>query len=111
MKYLLFCGLSLMIAVTATGCRPRSPELPIPKEKLVPLLADVQLAEALLQNLYGREKDSTAMVYYQKICSLHGVEKSQLDTTLVLLQDDPKRMQEIFGEVLELLSVREAAVQ
>lgn len=102
---------SLLLFFLVGACRPKSPELPIPRDQLVPVLVDVQLAEAILQNFYGQEKDSLAQLYYQKICSLHGVEKSKLDSTLVLLQQDPQRMQDVFSEVLDSLTVREAAIQ
>ena len=94
----------LLIALGLLGlicCSEPPPELPIEEDKLVKILADVHIAEAALQNLSGEVKDSTADAYYQQIAQRHKIDRALLDSTIILIRKDAKRMSVLYTKVLE----------
>jgi hypothetical protein len=92
------------------SCRPRPVRLPLEDEVLIRVLADVHIAEAALQNLLGKTKDSLANVYYEQICEIHGVDRALLDSSMLLLQNNPNRLEGIYVEVMKELERLDAAV-
>ena len=70
-----------MVLLSLAACENKPAELLISEEQLVPLLADVHIAEAAMQHLRGELKDSMADVYYQELCEIHEVTKEDFDQT------------------------------
>ena len=105
-RYLLLYSCVLLFSLSA--CSGSEPELKIPEDKLVKILVDVHLAEASFQSLSGAEKDSIAEVYYEQIAEMHGIERSNLDSTIIQLRKDAIRMTSIYDKVLEELAKQEA---
>lgn len=85
--------------------------LSIPEDRLIPLLTDIHLAEAYLQNLYGAQRDSVSEIYYQKIFEMHGVSREEFYGTMEILREDTRRAHEVYESVLEELSAQEAEIQ
>lgn len=83
------------------GCTSKNPDPPIQEKDLIPLLEDVHLAEAALQNVRGPMKDSLSTLYYKEICTIHRINKTTLDTTLAMLRRDPERMTRLYTQVIE----------
>lgn len=109
-KKILF--LLLILSIWITGCGKEKPHaLPVSEEKMVQVLADVHLAEAALQSLYGNEKDSTAQVYYQQIYLIHNIDEEQFEKTMQLIRRQPETAEHIYGQVMEELSKREAEAE
>ena len=78
----------------------RAPSIPIPQEKLVPVLADAYIAEAAINSLIGSVKDSMAVVYYAQLCEIHDIRKADLDSTINIMQRYPSFMDSIYKNVL-----------
>ena len=99
----------LLLLSLLIGCQSRASQpLPIPEEELPPILLDLHLAESAAQNLYGSSHDSIIEVYYQQVCTIHKVERADLDSTLVQLRRDPERMHRVYNQMLGLIAEREA---
>ncbi len=100
----------LFLALTAwwmlAGCGEEAEPLPIEKTKLKAILVDVHVAEAALSNLYGPVRDSMATIYYEEICTIHEISRSELDTTLERLRRDPDLLYKTYEEVMEALEMR-----
>lgn len=106
MRYLILLGcFSLLVS-----CKPRPMRLPVEEDKLIRMLADVHVAEAALQGLLGHTKDSMANVYYDQICSIHGVDRPLFDSALQILQEEPERMEQIYAEVMKEMERLDAAL-
>lgn len=88
------------------GCTSKTPDLPIKEDALIPLLEDVHLAEAALQNVRGSMKDSLSTLYYKEICTIHHIDQVTLDTTLAMLRRDPSRMTRVYTQVIERVAKR-----
>jgi len=105
------CLLLLLLALPGWGCQMQEP-LPIPEEQLVPLLADIHLAEAVIREQPDPYlRDSMADQYYDYIFQLHQLDESDFLTSIEMLKEDLARMEQVYKKVLEELSVREAAMQ
>lgn len=104
--------LLFIVSVWGAGCgKEEVTGLAVPEEKMIQVLADVHLAEASLQSLYGNEKDSTAQVYYQQIYFIHEIEEEQFEEAMQWLRRDPETAERIYARVMEELSKREAEVE
>lgn len=97
------CVLLLLFLV---GCRQRFKKLSISQEVLVPLLCDVHLSEAALQNVHGALKDSLAVVYLDQICKIHNISRERLDEVLAELRNNPDAMKKTYLEVSQKLQQR-----
>lgn len=86
------------------------PSCAIPEDKLILVLADVQVAEAAAQNLMGERKDSILALYYGQIYTIHGVSEEEFLACFDALQSDPERMSVLYERVLERLSLQQAQV-
>lgn len=109
MRYLILLGCFAMLGLLVS-CKPRPVRLPVEEGKLILMLADVHVAEAALQGLLGRTKDSMANVYYDQICSIHGVGRPLFDSALQILQEEPERMELIYAEVMKEMERLDAAL-
>ncbi len=78
--------------------------IPIPQEKLVPVLADAYIAEAAINTLIGSVKDSMAEVYYTQLCEVHDITKADFDTTISIMQRHPIFMDSVYANVLRHLT-------
>lgn len=85
------------------ACKKKAVTLPIEEEKLVRIVADVQVAEAVLQNSYGRLKDSMGNRYLSQILQIHGVDSIAFVQCMDYLLKDPAAMESLFGKVIETL--------
>lgn len=104
-------SLIVILLFFLVSCSESGQDLPIPEDKLVKVLVDVHLAEAALQGLGGLIRDSTADVYYDQIAQRHKIERSVLDSTVILFRKNPEIIADIYSKVLEELTAYEAAAK
>lgn len=104
-RYSIFLLLFFIFA-----CRPeeKAPELPIPHEKLIPVLTDAYIAEAAINSLTGEIKDSMAEIYYEQIFEIHEIKRIDFDTTISIMQAYPNFMDTVYARVLERLTELDA---
>jgi hypothetical protein len=91
----------LISLIFLLGCKSETIELPIPEEELLPILIDVHLAEAALQNLRGDTKDSMANLYYEQICTIHQVNRKMLDSSITFLRSEPIILEKLYTKAME----------
>lgn len=105
-------GASLVAILFLSACgSDKKEKLPIPESELPSLLADIHLAEAVIQNTNGNIRDSVADVYYQQIFLIHNLSEEDFDKTMAILREDPARIKPIYDKVLEIISEREAQME
>lgn len=78
------------------------------RAKLVALLADIHLAEAAMNNVYGKAKDSLAILYYDQVYAIHGVNPLLFEEQIAILKKQPELMASIYEEVLIKVQALEA---
>ena len=85
----------------------------IPREKIILILADVEIAESALrqkQNV-GSEIGSLQEVYYYTIFKNHEVRKEQFDSSMLYYRQDAETMDKIYEDVITRLSLVESETQ
>ncbi len=93
---LKFLGLVLLFSFLACG---KGGPMPISEKTLVLVTIDMHYAEAAVQNVYGRQKDSLLKVYYQEIFGLYKIKQEDYIESMRMLQNDSKRFDKFYNEV------------
>jgi len=92
------------------ACGPKPAVLPIEKERLIPVLVDVHIAEAAVQSLRKQEKDSVIQVYYEQIFEIHKISEDDFYASMEVLKQDAYQLEQIYEVVLEEVTKKGATV-
>ncbi len=104
MRFLILIFLLLSIIYS---CNKNDRALPIDRAKLVDILVDVHVAEAVLQEYTFPVKDSIGKAYYQKIFKLHQVNENEFNKSMYLLKQDPEALESVYKDVIAAIEQRE----
>lgn len=103
MKIYIFSFL-LLFGLTACYKNPETAAPTISTDKMVNILADVHLAEALLTEIAsGDKKDSTAQLYYQQIYFIHKITPKDFDQSMEAYVQDPFVLDSLYNKVITKL--------
>jgi hypothetical protein len=110
-RNLLF--LFLLTLACCFSCKPKNEKLPagiLSKEQMIPVLADIQLAESAIaiKNLYPDSAKIYAADYTNFIYRQHRIPKSVFEKSLNYYIQHPKDLDEIYTNVISELSLKEA---
>ena len=101
----------IYISFILFSCVEKEKPLPMEEEVLIPLLVDVHIAEAALQNVSKIYKDSMADIYYDQLAEMHKISREELNETVLLMRTSPEKLNEIYTKVVEELGKREAELK
>lgn len=104
MRFFIFIIFTLVIT---SSCNGNKEKLPIERDKLVDVLVDVHIAEAVLQEYTLQAKDSIGKAYYQKIYELHKVDEKAFNKSMYLIRQNPAAMESLYKDVLAEIERRE----
>lgn len=108
MRYLLFV---IFCCMNLLACNKDMAEMPIDRDKLIPILVDVHLAEAAMQEVPSEKRDSLGKAYYKKVFSIHKVTEADFNKSLFIIRQDPDELEAIYKEVIANLEKREEAAR
>jgi len=97
----------VMLIVSCGKGEEKIPDNLIARERLIPLLADMQYTEAIIQLKNLSYTDSTKNIaygHYKYIFEKHHVTSEQFTTTFDWYKSHPKEMSELYKDVLTQLS-------
>ena len=95
-------------ACNETTVSPKKIEPDIPQEKMVQILKDIHLAEAISQSERTNIKDSLLAIYYDDIYRIHNITKEDLERNLKLWMSDAEVTDKLYEKVIEELSKEES---
>jgi hypothetical protein len=77
------------------------PDNLIDREKMVLILADVEIAESALRQKQNVDQEigGTREVYFHTIFKTHDISRAQYDSSLLYYKQDPKTMDKIYEDV------------
>lgn len=108
MRLIILVWILLLLSVS---CRKRDKDLRIEEDKLVKVLVDIHVAEAAAQSLMGDTKDSMMFVYYRQVFHIHGIQQADFDSTMIILREDPVRLERIYAKVMDELNEKSAQLK
>jgi Domain of unknown function (DUF4296) len=92
---------------TFNACENNTSQLPMPKDKVVELLADIHMADAYVESVNPTMKDSMAKLYYPQIFKHHGITTTVYDSTFAVLSKHPDLMKNVYDAVLLKIEERQ----
>jgi len=103
----------IMITVIFAACNettvnPEKIEPDIQEEKMVQILKDIHLAEAIAQSERINIKDSLLAIYYDDIYRIHNITKEDLERNLELWMNDAEVVDKLYEKIIEELSKEES---
>jgi len=105
-----FLGIFLMLVfLTACDSGRRDRNFVVEQEKMVDVMVDVHLTEAILRNkkISGEELDKKTSDYYSRIFHKHDITKKQFDSSLVYYEKNVDQFNEIYEEVIVKLNKKQ----
>lgn len=117
MKNLILLIIGLMMLSSCYTAHENEKQPPpqnlIDKDKIVLILADIELAEsALRQKLnHGYEVKEVKEAYYRSIFSEYEISREQFDSSMTFYKQDLDELNLIYEEVITRLSVIESEVE
>ncbi|MEM7104158.1 MAG: DUF4296 domain-containing protein [Bacteroidota bacterium] len=78
------------------------------EEKLVRILADIHLAEAVIQSIPASKRDSLSELYYAYIYEIHETNEQEYLRNRKALLSEPSEADKVYEKVIETLSKKEA---
>ena len=99
-------GLGMLLILFS--CREEELPISLSEEKLMDVLIDMHMAEAMMNKLPSSDQDTVGEVYYRMIYREHEITKDEFDQSMNVLREDPVRLNGIYEKILERLNVLEA---
>jgi hypothetical protein len=112
-KKILLPFLLLIIIFSCNSNRMKVPDYVVDEDKLVPLLVDIHLTDALLnkERKPQKEKYDKALMMYPSVLLKHNINRADFDSTIRFYSKYPEEFALIYDEVLRELSMREGDIQ
>lgn len=99
------------------GCSGEEGDVTVPasvlrQTTLIPLLADIHMAEAKLsmQNIYGDSASKMAAPLYSKVFHKHGVTEEELKRSIIFYTQHPLMFNNLYRAVIDTLQGRQSSV-
>lgn len=98
-----------LLALVLGSCTPdKIGPPPVDVELLVPVLADLQVAESLMIEVPAPLRDSMREVYYEAVLDDYQLSKERFDSLLLIVRREPEWVSVVYSGVSDELSKREA---
>lgn len=104
-KILPFAVLLLIV-----GCTKRPKEV-ISPEKIVPIIEDIHLTDALLTNSRTRKTPEEIAKYYTYIFKKHHISAEDFKESMKYYAQNPKELRESYTQILENLATRDSILK
>ncbi|MEM6769830.1 MAG: hypothetical protein AAF597_04510 [Bacteroidota bacterium] len=99
----------LFLPLLLHSCAKPGPGLPPPEaELLAPVVADLQLAEALSSEVPVLVRDSMRNVIYDLTLADHDLDRATFDSLLWIVRAEPEWVDSLYSRVGVILAAREA---
>lgn len=99
----------IIVLLAVCSCK-RTPGYVIKADEMSAILADMHMAEAVVENNYGNyASDSARMALKQTVLETHGVTLEQFDTSLVWYGHNIDEYLKVYDGVIENLQARQSA--
>ena len=110
-KILIYTLLVMLALSSCSGRRSKSSVAILSEQKMVELLVDTHLADAMLyvDNSRADEKRDKALFYYPSVLEKYGITKARMDSSVAWYMRNPAAYARIYEQVIQDLEKRKAA--
>lgn len=97
--------ISFLLVSCAGEEAPLPPANAIPEDRFVPVMVDVHLVEATINQKFGRIDDTTSSSqrYYEALFEKHHITRTEFDSTFNYYKRNPRQMEKIYQQVNDSL--------
>lgn len=74
---------------------------------MIEVMADMQLAEASMQRLTKKIKDTLSLRYYDEIYEIYGIDEEAFLHNIKVMENNPKLAKRVYDAVMEKISKEE----
>ncbi|MEM9836687.1 MAG: DUF4296 domain-containing protein [Bacteroidota bacterium] len=100
---------ALLLLATLESCSPKTTgPPPVDVDLMVPVLADLQLAESINIEIAAALRDSMKRVYQDKILADYELTRPQFDSLMWIIRSEPEWVATIYSRVNDELATRDA---
>ena len=112
-KYIILIAGFSSLSLSCGNSRKDLPDYIVEEEKLVPLLVDIHLTDAMLskEKKPHSEKYEKALKMYPSVLLKHNIDRAVFDSTIRYYVKNPERFAKIYDDVLRELSIMQGKVQ
>lgn len=89
----------LLFIITITSCGKKNAVSSLSNEVLIPIIADLHLAEEMVSKFRIAERDSVRKLYLNEIAQIHKVDTATINKEVKIIQSNPDLSFEIYQEV------------
>ncbi|MCU4157892.1 DUF4296 domain-containing protein [Carboxylicivirga sp. A043] len=112
--YRYFSIVIVLVALLSCSTRPRVPRGIAGEEKMAEVLADIYQVESVLGQTrlsYNSSKEDKVSGYYKYVLDEHEMTKAEFDTAMSWYSANPTVLSDVYEEVIEILSRRDAELK
>lgn len=100
--------LAILLVVFVACAKPGPGEPPFNLERLAPLIAELQIAEGITNEVPVVVRDSMRQVYYDAVLHEFSTNRTEFDSLLWLVRQEPAWVDSLYTKVGDILSKRQA---
>lgn len=103
-----YVSVAAIVLLLLSGCK-KTPEYVLDREEMAQLLADIHMAEAVIDFNYSDfPSDSTRKLLKQSVYEAHGVTAEQVDTSFVWYGNNIEEYIKVYDRTIEILHQRQS---
>ena len=113
-KYLGYPVLLMLVVMSSCGGdSPKTGAGILPEKKMVDLLVDTHLTDAILyvDNSRTDEKRDKGLFYYPSLLEKYGITKVQMDSSVAWYMRNPTAYARVYEQVIKELEKRQSAIK
>lgn len=99
--------LLFILIILASCAEPGAGEPPVNIHELAPVVADLQLAEAITAEIPVLVRDSMRQVYFDRTLAENELSRAEFDSLLWIVRQEPAWVDSLYTQVGEILSRRQ----
>lgn len=100
---------TLLLIFIITSCGTSTPDGVIPIEKIIPIIEEVHIANAVLIDTHKSKKESLSC--YKYIYEKHNITQEEFDSSMEYYAKNPKKLRKAYIEILNRLEIRDSLLK
>ncbi|PVX50900.1 uncharacterized protein DUF4296 [Balneicella halophila] len=101
----------IVVLLLALSCNLGVPDGVASPDKMIAILEDVHLVDAILVDKHIREGDEEALPYYEYIYEKHQITKEEFEHSINYYAKDPRELRKAYPKIVEKLAERDSLLK